>query len=71
MWGWVDSVFGGGGGGKQEVLKQRIQADIYPNVAVALPAVLQKEGVMGLFKFSPPPLLSRSASHSPPSPWPR
>jgi hypothetical protein len=34
----------------QEVLKQRIQADIYPNLAVALPSILQKDGPMGLYK---------------------
>ncbi|GJQ14427.1 hypothetical protein GpartN1_g6218.t1 [Galdieria partita] len=34
----------------QEVLKQRIQADIYPNVIVALPTVLREEGVRGLYK---------------------
>lgn len=34
----------------QEVLKQRIQADIYPNLAVALPAVLKDKGIAGLYK---------------------
>ncbi|EME27560.1 S-adenosylmethionine carrier 1, chloroplastic/mitochondrial [Galdieria sulphuraria] len=34
----------------QEVLKQRIQADIYPNVVVALPTVLREEGFRGLYK---------------------
>eukprot|EP00871_Galdieria_phlegrea_P002994 jgi/Galph1/3696/GphlegSOOS_G2363.1 len=34
----------------QEVLKQRIQADIYPNIAVALPTVLREEGIGGLYK---------------------
>lgn len=34
----------------QEVLKQRIQADIYPNIAVALPTVLREEGIRGLYK---------------------
>jgi hypothetical protein len=37
----------------QEVLKQRIQADIYPNFAVALPSILQKDGPMGLYKCVP------------------
>lgn len=34
----------------QEVLKQRIQADIYPNIAVALPSLLKTDGPAGLFK---------------------
>lgn len=34
----------------QEVLKQRIQADIYPNIFVALPTVLREEGIGGLYK---------------------
>lgn len=34
----------------QEVLKQRIQADIYPNILVALPSVLRTDGFMGLYK---------------------
>lgn len=33
----------------QEVLKQRIQADMYPNIGVALPSVLRASGVRGLF----------------------
>jgi len=34
----------------QEVLKQRIQADMYPNLAVALPSILKKDGPAGLYK---------------------
>lgn len=36
----------------QEVLKQRIQADIYPNVLVALKETLGKHGVSSLYKGS-------------------
>ena len=34
----------------QEVLKQRVQADIYPNAAVGLSRILQDSGVGGLYK---------------------
>ncbi|BAM81720.1 similar to solute carrier protein [Cyanidioschyzon merolae strain 10D] len=34
----------------QEVLKQRIQADLYPHIGVALPTILQKEGFGGLYR---------------------
>jgi len=34
----------------QEVLKQRVQADIYPNAAVGLTRVLSEQGVGGLYK---------------------
>lgn len=34
----------------QEVLKQRIQADIYPNLAVAFRETIREGGVLGLYK---------------------
>ena len=34
----------------QEVLKQRVQADIYPNAAVGLKTILSESGVGGLYK---------------------
>jgi len=34
----------------QEVLKQRVQADIYPNAAIGLARVLQQDGPAGLYK---------------------
>lgn len=34
----------------QEVLKQRVQADIYPNAAVGLKTILSEQGVAGLYK---------------------
>jgi solute carrier family 25 S-adenosylmethionine transporter 26 len=53
----VDLISGAGGAFAasfirvpQEVLKQRIQADLYPNIGVALPSILQKEGFMGLYR---------------------
>ena len=33
----------------QEVLKQRVQADIYPNAAVGLKTILREKGVAGLY----------------------
>ncbi|KAJ8900713.1 hypothetical protein NDN08_000014 [Rhodosorus marinus] len=33
----------------QEVLKQRIQADIYPNIMTALPTLFRQDGPMGLY----------------------
>mmetsp|Transcript_7600 Transcript_7600/g.23044 ORF Transcript_7600/g.23044 Transcript_7600/m.23044 type:complete len:356 (-) Transcript_7600:1220-2287(-) len=33
----------------QEVLKQRIQADVYPNIAEAIPMLFRQSGVMGLY----------------------
>lgn len=54
----VRSLISGAGGAlaasvirvPQEVLKQRIQADMYPNLAVALPSILKKDGPAGLYK---------------------
>ncbi|KAK4530798.1 hypothetical protein CCYA_CCYA05G1655 [Cyanidiococcus yangmingshanensis] len=53
----VDLISGAGGAFAasfirvpQEVLKQRIQADMYPHIGVALPSILQKEGFMGLYR---------------------
>lgn len=54
----VRSLLAGAGGAlaasvvrvPQEVLKQRIQADMYPNLVTALPSILKKDGVAGLYK---------------------
>ena len=53
----VDLISGAGGAWAaslvrvpQEVLKQRIQADIYPDIGAALPAILRSEGIAGLYR---------------------